>query len=126
MIDVKMRPLGALEENVLSCPVGFVKEVGNVPCERRKPLAIGKVFVFNGCRDPAVFLEKVLQEKVLFLQIVVELLAEVLAVEQVVQANAAAADLVLIARADATSRGADLGLALSAFPWPRPGLGDRA
>jgi hypothetical protein len=108
VIDVEQRPLGAFEENVVAAADRLGQQgraaadvLGNL---RRVFAVFGEdLFLVEGR-----FAEEFLEQEVLFRQDLLQLAAEGLWLDQVTHADAAAADLVFVGRADAAPGGADL------------------
>jgi len=116
VINVEVRSLGTLKEQVLAVLIRFVEEFGNVTHKGCYSFSIGKVFLCDGCRIERFCSEEAMQDEVLFLQIGVEFFEEASAVQEVVHSDAVAANLVFVAGANPSSGGADFGFALPFFP----------
>ena len=107
VIDVEQRALRALEQNMLALAQRIVKQLSGFGHMRTNDFGEGQVGIANlvdGERTLAVHL---LENGIFHLKGSLDLHAEHMLVEQVLDANAAAGSLVLIARADAAVGGAD-------------------
>ena len=107
MVDVEQRALRALEQNVLALAQRVVEQLSGFGHMGTNDFGEGQVGIANlidGERTLAVHL---LENGIFHLKGSLNLHAEHMLVEQVLDANAAAGSLVLIARADAAVGGAD-------------------
>ena len=107
VVDVEQRALRALEQNMLALAQRVVEQLSGFGHMRTNDFSEGQIGVANlvdGERTLAVHL---LENGILHLEGSLDLHAEHMLVEQVLDANAAASGLVLVARADAAVGGAD-------------------
>ena len=108
MVEVEQRPLRALEEHALPLPERAVDEQGGVDDVRAEPLR--EALVADDERLELERLEAVdpLEPHVLLRERDLDLLAEDLRVEEVLDADPEPSGLVGVRRADPAPRGADL------------------
>ena len=107
VVDVEQRALRALEQNMLALAQRVVEQLGGFGHMGTNDFGEGQVGLANlvdGERTLAVHL---LENGIFHLKGSFDLHAEHMLVEQVLDANAAAGSLVLIARTDAAVGGAD-------------------
>ena len=118
-VHVEVRPLGTLEEELSALAAGLVDEHGRVRDEGLEALAHGAEPGEDLPLVHALDLEHLREVLLPFVEERVELLSELVRVHQVDHADAAPAGLVLVGRAYAPARGADL---LGGFPGVVDGL----
>ena len=104
----RWRPLGALEEDLLSLVDLLLQDQGAVGDVRPEPLGIGPVLLEDRLAVDRLLPEELREVEVLLLHIPVQLFPEDLFVEEVADADADPGDLVLIGRPDAPAGRADL------------------
>ena len=111
VVDVEHGGLRALEEHDLAGVERLVEHEGGVGDHRAQPLGVGEQVVddlVDGDRAAVVDLH---EQVVLLLEGALDLLAQDVLVEEVLDADAEPVDLVGVGRADAAAGGADLGVA---------------
>ena len=111
VVEVEQGRLGALEEDVLAVVEGLVDEQRGVADDRPQPLRVALVAGCDLVEVEPVDLVHALEPDVLLGERDLDLLAEDLRVEDVLDADADPRGLVGVAGADAAPRGADLELA---------------
>gem|GEM_PF-3653361 len=111
MVDVQERALRALEEYRLAGAQALVQQLGRLGHVGLEDARVGQVLLADLVDRVGVQAVDLLQHGVLLRQRRLQLQAEDLLVQQILDADALAGGLVLVARADAALRGADLVLA---------------
>ena len=110
-VDVEHGALRALEQQVLASAVRVIESARHVGDQRRDPRRQGQGFVKNRLPIQFRLLVIVLQHEIMKVEKLAQLLGKALGVEQILQPDGAARDLVLVGRADAAPGGADLAAA---------------
>lgn len=108
MIDVQKGPLGALEKDALPFTDSIVEHLSRLSHVRLHDARIGQVLIADLIHRIGLKPIYLLEDRVLLSKGVLNLETEYLLIKKVLHANPTTCDLVLIARADATLRGADL------------------
>ncbi len=108
VVDVEQRSLRALEQHVLAGPVRVVERVADVADHRPERLAGAHRGVEDRLERERLGVEPAFEREVVQREQLAQLGSEALGMLQVLDAQRAARDLVLVRRADALAGGADL------------------
>ena len=115
MVDIQQCALRTFKQQVLPGLVRLIQRARHVHHQRLDAICQRQRLIQRFLEIHRRGIEIIFQHKVVIVQHLAQLGGQTLAVEQVLQAHAAARHLVFIGRADAAPGGADLGSALGHF-----------